>query len=191
MTGNRIVVLTGPVGAGKTTVAERVVGLALRQGLTSGGILAPAMLNRCGQKVGIWGQDAQNAERRVLARADRDLGGPRIGPYSFDDAALAWALGVIEGAIGHCDLLVVDEIGRLELERGIGLAAILPGLASGQTDRALVLVRDSLVGLLADRLGTVDRVQFRVEQGSRGELPGQIVAELLQEEKSTDNQTEV
>jgi nucleoside-triphosphatase THEP1 len=95
----RVGLLTGPVGVGKTTVAERVAGLARRQGWVCGGLLAPAMVNSCGQKAGIWGVDVRSGERRILARTDRDLGGPAVGPYSFEQAALDWALAVIESAI--------------------------------------------------------------------------------------------
>ena len=70
MTPPRVLLLTGPIGVGKTTVAERVAGLALRQGLACGGLLAPAMLNACGQKAGIWGMDVATGERRQLARTD-------------------------------------------------------------------------------------------------------------------------
>jgi nucleoside-triphosphatase THEP1 len=179
VTGIRIGLLTGSVGAGKTTVAERVVGLARRQGLTCGGLLAPALLNRCGRKVGIWGHEVGTAERRILARSDRDLAGVCVGPYSFDDAALAWALGAIEGAIGRCDLLIVDEIGRLELERGLGLAPILPRLTSGEARRSLVLVRDSLVDSLRARLEPAEMVLFQVDEKSRRAVPSQILVDLL------------
>ena len=178
MTSARIGLLTGPVGVGKTTVAERVVGLAQRQGLACGGLLAPAMMNSCGQKAGIWGVDILTAERRTLARTDRDLDGPGVGQYSFDAAALAWALGVVEQAIGACDLLIVDEIGKLELWRGVGLAPILPRLASGEIDRAIILVRDSLLAELQGELGSVERVVFKVSKDNRSELPPSILGRL-------------
>ena len=176
----RIGLLTGPVGVGKTTVTERVVGLARRQGLVCGGVLAPAMLNSCGQKAGIWGVELGTGERRVLARTDRDLGGPSIGPYSFEADALAWAAGAVERSIGACDLLVVDEIGKLELWRGIGLAPILPRLAAGEVERALILVRESLLSELQARLAPVDQVVFRVDEENRGELAPSVLMDLLQ-----------
>jgi len=171
--------LTGPVGAGKTTVAERVVGLARRQGLLCGGLLAPAMMDACGRKAGIWGVDIGGGERRILARTDRALGGPAIGPYSFDKAALAWATGVVDSAIGTCELLVVDEIGRLELERGLGLAPILPRLAAGEAPRSLVLVRDYLLANLQSTLESVGQMVFEVGEQNRGELPPHILRHLL------------
>lgn len=174
----RIGLLTGPVGVGKTTVAGRVVSLARQQGLVCGGLLAPAMTDSRGQKVGIWGVDLRSGERRPLARTDRRLGGPQIGPYSFPVEALDWAVGVVEQAIGRCDLLLLDEIGKLELWHGVGLAPLLPRLAAGEVERALVLVRDSLLAELQARLQPVEQVVFRVSEGNRGRLAAPILALL-------------
>jgi nucleoside-triphosphatase THEP1 len=168
--------LTGPVGVGKTTVAERVIGLARRQGMLCGGLLAPAMMNTCGQKAGIWGVDISGGERRILARTDRDLGGPAVGPYSFDEAAMAWATGVLANAIGTCELLVVDEIGKLELERGLGLAPILPRLIAGKAPKSLLLVRDYLLAKLQGKLESVEWMVFEVSEQNRGELPPHILS---------------
>jgi nucleoside-triphosphatase THEP1 len=179
MKETRIGLLTGPVGVGKTTVAGRVVGLAQRSGLACGGLLAPAMLNRCGQKAGIWGVDIAGGARRVLARTDQTLGGPVVGPYSFDANALAWAVSVLEEAAGACDLLVVDEIGKLELWQAAGLAPILPRLTSGDVRRSLVVVRDSLLAELQARLGHVDQILFEVSERNRGALPPLVLKQLV------------
>lgn len=177
--GPLVGLLTGPVGVGKTTVAERVVGLARRQGLLCGGLLAPAMMDACRRKAGIWGVDISGGERRILARTDRELGGPSVGPYSFDEAALAWATGVVDSAVGTCELLVVDEIGRLELERGLGLTPILARLAAGEAPRSLVLVRDYLLANLQGMLEAVGQMVFEVGEQNRGELPPLILRHLL------------
>jgi len=179
MSPARIGLLTGSVGVGKTTVAERVASLALRRGLTCGGLLAPALVNACGQKAGIWGVDIGAGDRRLLARTDRDLGGPAMGPYSFDAAALEWATGVVADAIGTCDLLFVDEIGKLELWQGRGLAPVLPRLAAGEARRALVLVRESLLGELQARLPAVESVIFEAEESNRNNLPARVLAGLF------------
>ncbi|MCL7453522.1 MAG: nucleoside-triphosphatase [Anaerolineae bacterium] len=178
MSGPVIGLLTGPVGIGKTTVAERLVGLCRRQGVRCGGLLAPPIKNSCGQKAGIWGVDISSGERRILARTDRDLGGAAVGPYSFDAGALAWAVSVIEQAMGSCDLLIVDEIGKLELWQGQGLAPLLPRLAAGEAERALILVRDSLLEELQARFPAGSQAVFQATEGNRGQLPGQILATL-------------
>ena len=188
MKAARIGLLTGPVGVGKTTVAERVVGLARRQGLVCGGLLAPAMVNSCGQKAGIWGMGIGTGERRVLARTDRDLGGPSIGLYSFDAAALDWAVGVVDGAIGACDLLIVDEIGKLELWRGIGLAPVLPRLSVGGAERALILVREALLGELQARLAPVEQEVFRVREENRNALPPDVLSGIMPSRRTADSE---
>jgi nucleoside-triphosphatase THEP1 len=137
------------------------------------------MMNSCGQKAGIWGVDVRSGERRILARTDRDLGGPAVGPYSFGAAPLAWALGVVEGAVGACQLLVVDEIGKLELWRESGLAPILPRLASGEQTRSLILVRDFLLPDLQARLEPVEQVVFRVSEQNRQHIPPEVLQGLI------------
>jgi nucleoside-triphosphatase THEP1 len=184
VSGFPVHLLAGPVGVGKTTVAERVVGLARRRGIACAGLLAPAMKNPCGQKAGIWGVDVRTGERRLLARTDRDLHGPAVGPYSFDQAALDWAVTLLEEAIDarHGSprrMAVVDEIGKLELWRGIGLAPILPRLASGQVGPCLVLVRDSLLAELQAHLEPVEQIVFRASEQNRGELPPRILQSLF------------
>lgn len=181
--------LTGPIGVGKTTVAAQVVGLALRQGMICGGLLAPALVNGCGQKVGIWGVDLLTGERRILARTDLDLGGPRVGLYSFSPSVLQWALGLLEKALHRrepgtdgrqsCDLVIVDEIGKLELWNGIGLAPVIPWLAAGGSLPFLVLVRDSLLGDLLGKLEPIRPIVFSVTEESRGDLAPEILQALL------------
>jgi nucleoside-triphosphatase THEP1 len=175
----RIGLLTGPVGVGKTTVAERVVGQARRRGLVCGGLLTPAMSTSCGQKAGIWGLDLLRAEGRILARTDRELDGPTVGPYSFGAAALAWANGVLEQAVGACDLLIVDEIGKLELWRGIGLAPILVPLTAGKVSRSLVVVREELLSELQGTLRAVEQVIFEVSEANRDDLAALILDGLM------------
>lgn len=179
MTGPRIGLLSGPVGVGKTTIAERVVCLAQRQGLMCGGLLAPAIIDGRGHKTGIEGLDVRSGERCTLAGIGRELGGPIIGPYSFAPAALDWALAAIESALGTCDLLVVDEIGKLELWHGIGLAPILPRLASGEAERSLVLVRDLLLPELRARLRPRELIVFETNEENRGAMPPRVMRGLV------------
>jgi nucleoside-triphosphatase THEP1 len=138
------------------------------------------MKNACGQKAGIWGVDAASGERRLLARTDRTLGGPEVGPYSFDEGALAWSVAVVEAALA-ADLLVVDEIGKLELWRGVGLAPVLPRLAAGEARRALVLVREGLQAELEARLAPARAVVFRIDDQNRDDMPRRIVESFIQE----------
>jgi nucleoside-triphosphatase THEP1 len=130
---NRAVLLTGGRGVGKTTVCQAVAELTRRQGYRPGGVITPALYacpeqgrrDSHGVKVGFEAVDVGSGERWPLARTDQELGGPQVGPYHFEPEGLARALEVLKKAATQCDLLMVDEIGPLELERGEGFAPVL------------------------------------------------------------------
>jgi nucleoside-triphosphatase THEP1 len=147
-----LILLSGPVRTGKTTLCLRLAEEARARGLCVSGVLTPAILED-GVKVGIRALDLCAGETRLLARVDRDLGGVRVGPYSFDDRVLAWVARRCERALGHGDGLVfVDEIGKLELNRGGGLARLIPALARPREGIAVAIVRDFLLDALLERV---------------------------------------
>jgi nucleoside-triphosphatase THEP1 len=100
-----------------------------------------------------------------LARSDRDLGGTRVGQYSFDDRALDWVASRCASALTESPtstgetIVFVDEIGRLELNRGAGLARLIPLLAQPRDRQVIVIVRDTLLDRL---LGCVQEADPRV-----------------------------
>ena len=73
------------------------------------------------------------------------------------------------------DLLVVDEIGPLELEQGRGLAPVLEPLAAGRVPRALVVVRAWLLDALRARLPGISMATFTVSPKTRESIPKQVV----------------
>jgi len=160
-----LILLSGPVRAGKTTLCLRLVERARERGWQAGGVLTPALME-AGEKAGIQAVELGSGETRTLARVDRDLGGVRVGPYSFDDRALDWVVCCCArdldggGARGSVPRIVfVDEIGKLELNRGGGLAPLIPLLARSQPRPAVVIVRDFLLEALLERLsGQAPRV---------------------------------
>jgi len=182
-----VALVSGAIGAGKTTVCQKVVEAARARGFACGGLLTPPLIED-GRKVGIVGVDLGSGERRVLARTDHDLGGPCVGCYHFTADAFAWANAVIASAVeAGCDLLVVDEIGPLELVQGGGLAPTLDVL--GAAPRALIVVRISLVDALRRRLESVKRASlpavppevrvFVTTASSRDRLPGEVASWLF------------
>lgn len=194
---------------GKTTVCQAVVELARRRGYRPGGVITPALHNSHGAKVGFEAMDVGSGERWPLARTDplttlrpfdfaqgrlcsgrgsghrQELGGPRVGPYSFDPAALARALRVLRrAATAGCDLLMLDEIGPLELEQGQGFAPILELLPSAMESRPtairnlLIVVRPAFLDQLLLHFRGTECTVFRVTEENRDELPLRIVEEL-------------
>jgi nucleoside-triphosphatase THEP1 len=157
----------------------------------------PSIGSGCGPSTGSGRGPSTSSGRSSGHR--RELGGPRVGPYSFDPAALARALRVLrraatlrqaQDAAAGCDLLMVDEIGPLELEQGEGFAPILELLPVEGPTHTLIVVRPALLDQLLLHLRETVRPGspepsfatpfkvFSVTEENRNKLPLRIVEEL-------------
>jgi nucleoside-triphosphatase THEP1 len=121
---NQAILLTGRRGVGKTTVCQAIADLARCRGYRPGGVITPALYDGHGVKVGFEALDVGSGERWPLARTDPstlrlrsgqagsghrwELGGPRVGSYSFDPAALDRALKVLR-RVAHTATVVGDK----------------------------------------------------------------------------------
>ena len=136
-------VVTGGRGAGKTTFCRRAAALAHAAGLDAAGILSPARME-AGEKTGIYVADVRTGAQRLLAAARAgEVRGFPLGRWHFDPDAIRWADEVLVRAT-PCDILIIDEIGPLELELRRGLTAWESALKSGAYRAALVVVRCEL-----------------------------------------------
>jgi nucleoside-triphosphatase THEP1 len=138
-------------------------------------------------KVGFEAVDVGSGERWPLARTDQKLGGPQVGPYSFDPAGLSRAVRVLRRAAAlrqaqdtaaGCDLFMVDEIGPLELEQGKGFAPVLDLLPVEGPTHTLIVVRPALLDQVLLYLRGAECTVFNVTEENRDELPLRIVETL-------------
>jgi nucleoside-triphosphatase len=170
--------ISGPIGIGKTTVCLRVIEAARQAGLVVGGILTPAILDENGVKSGIAIVDLATGERRLLARIGEYPQGLRLGKYTFDPETLTWGCDILRRE-RDADLLVIDEIGRLELEQNGGFVCALDILAERNARRSLTIVREALLPALRARLPQLSFAEFWVNEENRSALPAEIIAYLL------------
>ncbi len=141
------IVITGARGAGKSRWCARLVELGRRRGWRVAGVSSPALFEGR-EKTGIGVVDVATGEARTLAsrRTDGEGAGAATERWRFDDAALAWGNGVLERAAEEpTDLLVVDELGPLEFQRGIGFQGGLAAIDRGRYGVACAVVRPALL----------------------------------------------
>ena len=165
-----IVVLTGDVSSGKTTTCGQIVERAQVNGLDCAGIVCPGRFER-GQKVGIDLLDVRTGERRLLAEVDGQPAVLRTPRYRFHVETVEGVTRLILDrldAARSCDVLIVDELGPLELERGQGWVNALEVLRVGQFDLAVVVVRPRLVTTFRGAMGSLPLHVFALPWSRQG-----------------------
>lgn len=153
-----VLVVTGDRRSGKTTACGEAVERARLLGLDCAGLLSPARLES-GKRIGSDVLDVRTGERRHLTNLVPDASGRRFR-HRFDPAGLAWG----NERLGHAcpaELLVVDELGPLELRFHQGWTSGLDILRPGAFGLAIVVVRPALLGNLLVTL----RAQFGPLEG--------------------------
>jgi nucleoside-triphosphatase THEP1 len=177
---SRVVLVTGERGIGKTYLCQQVVELAGKKGHRCAGVLSRAVLEG-EDKVAITLVDVATNAERTLAVADDTPGEPRWGRYRFIPDTLEWGSHLLCEAT-PCDLLIVDELGPLELVLGQGLVVALDVLHRGAFSLALVVVRLKLLDTLRKRFRCAETSVVEVDLQDR--LPGQVMSLLGEREES-------
>lgn len=167
-------ILTGGPGSGKTTACRQLVDRGRDLGLDCAGILCPARVIE-GVKVGIDVVDVRTEERRRLAEVDELPGALRMGPYRFDEEAIAWGAARL-GRACPCDLLVVDEVGPLEMNRVGGWTNAVEVLLTGDFRLAVAVVRPSLVGAVRAAVNASGTAQIQASVAVGPTVVAQMLA---------------
>ena len=104
------------------------------------------------------------------------------GDYRLDRGALGRAVErVTEDLRLALDIVVIDEIGPLELVRGLGYRPALDSPGSALCDAILLIVRPGLVGTLEERLRPLHARVVNLTRGNRDGVPARLLAEICGE----------
>jgi len=152
----RLVLLTGNKGAGKTAWCLELIAEAFQRGIGVSGLVSPPIMTG-GQKVGIDLMDAHSGESRRLA-VFRKEGSPKTAKemgittmnWIFDPFVFAWGNQIL-GGLDASELLVLDELGPLELLEGKGLTAGLKCIDDRRYQIACVVIRPALLANAVER----------------------------------------
>jgi nucleoside-triphosphatase len=172
----RTVVVTGEPGAGKTPVVERAAEALVRRGVRVAGFVQPAIVEG-GAKVGFRIRDLATGESVELARRVETGRGAHGTSFVFCDEGFELGRRSAERAAAG-GVLVVDELGPVELRGGGHWPAVERALTSVPVGGLVVVVRRSLVPALIEALDLADVVV--VDLGDDPEDPdGDIVRALV------------
>jgi nucleoside-triphosphatase len=125
------VFLTGAPGVGKSTVVRKILERIQQGGVKVGGMTS-ADLRSGSVRVGFEIRTLMTGEAGVLAHINQATG-PRIGKYHVktEDLDRIGAEAIIS-AVRHADLIVIDEVGPMELTSHSFKDAVQAALACGK-----------------------------------------------------------
>jgi nucleoside-triphosphatase len=109
----KAIFITGPPRIGKSTVLIKTIDLLKKKGLKVGGIITPE-IRKAGKRTGFSVKDIYSGNEGVLADIEKKTG-PKLGKYrvNIEDFERI-ALPALDFAVKKCDVVAIDEVGRLE-----------------------------------------------------------------------------
>ncbi len=111
-----VVLITGDPGSGKTTVCMRVVELIKRKhsDLKICGFITRE-IRESGRRSGFEMVDLMSGERGLLAHV-MFRSSVRVGKYAVNVPGIERMVERVESQLESCDLIVIDEVGPMELK---------------------------------------------------------------------------
>ena len=179
---DRVVILTGARRVGKSTVCSKAAALARRRGYVCGGILTVA--DQGVRHV----LDLRTGQRRCLTVTSGREDVVAQGRFRFSRETLSWGNEALRRSV-PCDLLVIDEVGPLEVERGQGWVAAFDVLGAGDYGLALLVVRPELLTQVGDILAVSSRQIVPVTERNRDDLPVSLAAMAADVAQTTGRQS--
>jgi len=168
-----LIIITGDINIGKTTVCEKTIAKARNLGYSCGGILTHKISNS-----DIVIQDLLTGRKKTLVSPNIECQGPRTIKYSFNPNGIQFGIQAIDRGISS-DIILIDEIGHLEL-RGEGFINVLSLIKSGEFKNGIVVIQGKLLSRFLPLLHAVP-LAFEVTIGNRNRLPEEIASILVQE----------
>jgi hypothetical protein len=169
-------VLTGERGSGKTLACKDLATEARTRGVDVAGILTV----RSGSELhdGREVMDLRTSARRPFGSQAHGGTDPLTPGWHYESEVFDWATQVLSVAT-PCGLLIVDEVGPLELLGKRGWVYALDVLRGREFGAALVVCRPTLLDELEAVLGRPPAGLFTASLDQRGTLPGVILAEVF------------
>jgi len=137
-----VIVITGEIGAGKTTCIKKLVQKLKKENTGVKGIFTSRLMEN-GETTGYDVADISSEENYRFLSVEGEDGQDKIGKYYIDPEGLKLA-GKALKIIDSPDVIIVDEIGKLELAGG-GWAGELDGLFQKNNSLFILSVRKEVV----------------------------------------------
>ncbi len=174
----KIFIVTGDRASGKTSLLTALTGEFRRRQRSVGGILSPVVWMDS-KRIGYDVINIQNGKRVPLCRNEPDGTGIKIGEWIFRDDGIQFGQTALDpSSLIPCDLVIIDEVGPLELDNKVWATSI-DQLIHSSTCPIILVVREHLIERVQDRWSLVPEFVWKIEGGNSGELLKEIIEVLV------------
>lgn len=174
----RLIFVTGPPGVGKTSVLLRAVNGLKDRGYMVGGMITHEV-REGGVRVGFEIMDFSTGQRGWLAHINQPTG-PKVSKYRVNLTDLdAIGVGSILDAVRNADIIIVDEIGPMELFSSAFRDAVVKATESNKPMLGTIHfgLSDSLINSIKKR---EDAEIFEATYENRETLHNLIIDKVVQ-----------
>lgn len=147
------VILTGDRSAGKSTMCKELASRLREDGLNIGGVMTETTGYDDDRTLVV--HDLGDNTSTLLARTNWDIQGPRHGAFTFSREGLYLGIKAI-GKGMKSDLLIIDEIGPLELNNG-GFFPVLHVIR--KSNQCVLVIRPVILEQVIAKLGLEESFQ--------------------------------
>lgn len=170
------VFLTGEPSCGKTTAIKKTCEMLLTKSMRCGGVVSGEIRER-GIRVGFSLEDLSTQDTGTLAHVNLNEG-PRVGKYRVNLPDIQ-RIGVtaIKHAIEEADVIIVDELGPMELHSMPFILAVEMALATPKPFVGTIHKRASHYLVAAIKSNQAYRI-VELTPENRNEIPNTIVERI-------------
>jgi nucleoside-triphosphatase THEP1 len=170
----KIFIVTGKIGSGKTSLIKKIVHDLQQDKISVSGIYSPRILEN-GVTTGYDIVHISTGETEKFLRQQGNENQQRIGKFYIVAEGLKKGNEILMNTLSK--LIIIDEIGKLELEGG-GWAPSLEQLIANSKSHLLLSVREEVIDEVFEKFKISPEIIFNVEKQKSEDLFSLILNEL-------------
>jgi len=172
-----VFIISGKRRGGKTSFLTSLIERLNRLNIPTDGILAPASSGE-NMPVTYSIQHIKTGKLTVLCDRNEVKDWERIGPFYFNPAALDIGTSILKNpGILNSDLVIIDEIGRFEIE-GMIWAESLSWLLSNATCPVILSVRETFTDQVIEKWGLQDVLIIDIKKSTPENAAEEIIKRI-------------
>ncbi len=172
-----IIIISGNIQEGKTTFVEKVIHRLSRKNVAVAGFLSKVIYHE-NERTGYQLQDLRSDKSELLCTTALHSDWEQYGKFYFNPEGQKVGLGILENIPDSSDLIVIDEIGPLELG-GDGWALAIEKLVHQSSRPMIWVVREQLVQKIIRKWTIGETYTFLLNESPRAEEVEEVILKVI------------